>query len=56
MHIDHDHLVLNNESDVEQKIILPLLSGPAYLDIPQNSIFTKEYLAPSVLDKAADKT
>lgn len=56
MHIDHDHLVLNNESDVEQKVILPLLSGAAYLDIPQNSIFTKEYLAPSVLDKAADKT
>jgi hypothetical protein len=56
MHIDHDHLVLNNESDVEQKIILPLLSGPAYLDIPQDCIFTKEYLAPSVLDKAADKT
>jgi hypothetical protein len=56
MHIDHDNLTIANESDVEQKIIMPLLSGPAYLDIPQNCIFTKSYLAPSVLDKSAEKT
>jgi type I site-specific restriction endonuclease len=35
---------------------MPLLSGTAYLDIPQNCIFTKSYLAPSVLDKSAEKT
>jgi len=56
MHIDHDNLLIANESDVEQKIIMPLLSGSAYLDIPQNCIFTKSYLAPSVLDKSAEKT
>jgi type I site-specific restriction endonuclease len=56
MHIDHDNLVVTNESDVEQKIIFPLLSGSAYLDIPQNCIFTKDYLAPSVLDKSAGRT
>jgi|SRR5208283_506165 len=56
MHIDHDNLSLLNESDVEQKVVMPLLVGPAYLDIPQRNIFTKQYLAPTTLDKSADKT
>jgi hypothetical protein len=56
MHIDADNLIIANESDVEQKIIMPFLSGSAYLDVPQNCIFTKSYLAPSVLDKSAEKT
>lgn len=55
MHIDHDNLSLENESDVEQKVIMPLLMGAAYLDISQDKIKTKEYLAPSVLDKAAGR-
>jgi hypothetical protein len=55
MHIDHDNLTLANESDVEQKIIMPLLAGSAYLDVPQNCIFTKSYLAPTALDKSAEK-
>jgi hypothetical protein len=56
MHIDHDNLELNNESDVEQKIVMPLLTGDVYLEIPQDKIFTKEYLAPSLLDKTAGRT
>jgi hypothetical protein len=55
MHIDYDNLVLETESDVEQKLIMPLLTGPAYLNIPANKIFTKRYLAPSVLDKKANR-
>jgi type I site-specific restriction endonuclease len=55
MHIDHDNLVLETESDVEQKIIMPLLVGEAYLGIPSNKVFTKSYLAPSILDKKADR-
>jgi hypothetical protein len=55
MHIDHDNLVLQTESDVEQKVIMPLLTGESYLGIPSSKIFTKSYLAPSVLDKKADR-
>jgi hypothetical protein len=56
MHIDHDSLALNTESDVEQKVIMPLLSADSYLGIPQDRIRTKEYLAPTQLDKTAGKT
>jgi len=56
MHIDHDNLSLGNESDVEQKIVMPLLTGSVYLEIPQDRIFTKQYLAPTILDKSAEKT
>jgi len=55
MHIDYDNLALGNESDVEQKFLMPLLEGDCYLGIPQNKIFTKQYLAPTPLDKAAGK-
>jgi|GEM_PF-1087636 len=40
-----------NESDVEQKVIYPLLAEPAYLNIPAVAIKTKSYLAPSTADK-----
>src|SRR6266567_339305 len=55
-HIDHDGLVVRTESDVEQKVLMPLLNGQAYLAIPQLAIHTKEYLAPTKLDKAAGKS
>jgi hypothetical protein len=55
MHIDHENLVLETESDVEQKVIMPLLVGEAYLGISSNKVFTKSYLAPSILDKKADR-
>lgn len=56
MHIDYDNLTLATESDVEQKVVMPLLTGAAYLGISLECIFTKKYLAPTVLDKAAEKT
>jgi hypothetical protein len=55
-HIDHDGLVVRTESDVEQKVLMPLLNGEAYLAIPETQIHTKEYLAPTKLDKTAGKT
>jgi type I site-specific restriction endonuclease len=56
MHIDHDNLILKTESDVEQKVIMPLLEGEVYLGIPPSKIFTKNYLAPTALDKSAART
>src|SRR5947209_5487480 len=35
---------------------MPLLTGSVYLEIPQDRIFTKQYLAPTILDKSAEKT
>src|SRR5271156_6339982 len=56
MHIDHDTVVLQNEADVEMKIIVPLLQGAAYLDIPQKSIKPKGYLAPTPFNRKAGLT
>lgn len=53
MHIDHDSLILKNEGDVEAKLLVPLLSSELYLGIPSQSLFSKEYLAPTELDKGA---
>jgi hypothetical protein len=47
--------VLTTESDVEQKVIMPLLTENQLLSLPPHSIHTKEYLAPAALDKAAGK-
>ena len=55
MHIDCDNLALETESDVEQKVVMPLLAGEAYLGIPSKAIFTKKYFAPSLLDKNAGR-
>ena len=54
MFID-DELVLKTESDVEQKVIMPLLTESSLLAIPNASVYTKQYLAPAALDKAAGK-
>ena len=35
---------------------MPLLNGERYLDIPLANIYTKQYLAPTELDKTAGKT
>jgi hypothetical protein len=56
MHIDYDGLVLETEADVEQKVILPLLTGAAYLDIPETRVKPKQYLAPTPLNKKAGRT
>ena len=34
LHIDFEHLSLQTESDVEQKLLMPLLLGAAYLAVP----------------------
>jgi hypothetical protein len=56
MHIDHDSLLLENEADVEVKIIVPLLQGTAYLDIPEGAIRPKGYLAPTPFNRKAGQT
>jgi len=56
MHIDYEGLMLGNESDVEMKVILPLLQGPAYLDIPASYVKPKKYLAPTSFNKKAGQT
>lgn len=43
-----------NETDVEQKFIFPLLSHPSFLDIPAKSILAKKSLgAMSFTSKAS---
>jgi hypothetical protein len=43
------------EADVELKVVTPLLTGSKYLDIATDSIKGKTYLAPTSLDKRAEK-
>lgn len=50
-----DESLLQNESDVEQKVVYPLLCNPNYLDIPVIWLRTKEYLPPTDIDKGASK-
>lgn len=51
-----DQLNLNfSEADVEQRVILPLLTGSEYLGISQDIVFAKAYLAPTAFDKKAGK-
>ncbi|HYK40209.1 MAG TPA: type I restriction enzyme HsdR N-terminal domain-containing protein, partial [Candidatus Eremiobacteraceae bacterium] len=47
--------VLITESDVEQKVVMPLLTDQRLLAIPEANVQTKQYLAPAALDKAAGK-
>jgi len=47
---------VSNESDVEQKILFPLLTAPEYLAISQEFVKTKKYLAPTQLDKGTGRT
>lgn len=46
---------LNNESDVEQKYLLPFLCHPSFVGIPKNWVRTKEYMAPTEEDKKAGR-
>ncbi len=47
---------LVTEADAEQKVIYPLLSSGNYLAIDEHDIRTKEYLAPTEIDKQAGKS
>ena len=44
------------EADVELKVLVPLLTSSSFLAIPHSSIEGKKYLAPTTLDKNAQKT
>jgi hypothetical protein len=44
---------LRTEGDVEAKLLIPLLCDEIYLGIPSPYFFSKEYLAPSDIDKGA---
>jgi hypothetical protein len=48
--------ILQTESDVEQKLVMPLMTSELLLAIPASSIHTKEYLPPALLDKTAGKS
>lgn len=56
MHIDHDGLVLKTEGDVETKLLIPMLTSELYLGVPSGNLYSKEYLAPTTLDKGAKAT
>ncbi len=56
MHIDHGGIVLQNEADVEMRIITPLLQGAPYLGIPESFIKPKKYLAPTPFNRKAGLT
>ena len=55
MHLEHEESGLKTEADVETKVLAPLLLGAEYLGLDSSSVFSKGYLAPAMLDKAAGK-
>lgn len=56
MHIDHQSVVVDNEADVELKILVPLMQGANYLAIPNQAIKAKNYLEPTPFNRKAGKT
>src|SRR5262245_26369501 len=50
-----DAAALQTESDVEQKLLYPLMSSPQALGFFPEEIRTKEYLRPLDIDKGAGK-
>lgn len=48
---DFSTIALKNESDVEQKLIIPLLTASEWLDVPAEAIHTKNYLPPANIGK-----
>lgn len=45
----------NTESDVEQKLVWPLLTATEWLNIPESSVKTKKYLPPVTIDKGRNR-
>lgn len=43
------------ESDVEQKLIITLLTSDEWLGIPLDAIHSKQYLPPATIDKGAGR-
>lgn len=52
---DLSSATLRNESDVEQKLLYPLLTADEWLAIPEAAVFTKKYLPPVTIDKGSGK-
>ncbi|MDR6513337.1 hypothetical protein J2792_004231 [Novosphingobium capsulatum] len=46
---------LRNESDVEQKLIYPLLTAQEWLALPERAVFSKKYLPPATIDKGSGR-
>src|ERR1700687_5023965 len=46
---------LRNESDVEQKLIYPLLVAEEWLGIDPAAVHTKSYLPPATIDKRSGR-
>ena len=53
MYIDPDTLEFHSEGDVEAKLLVPFLTGELYLNVPATNFYSKDYIAPSDLDKGA---
>jgi hypothetical protein len=51
MHVDFGALDLRSEGDVESKLLVPLITSELYLGIPGKCFFSKDYLAPTPIDK-----
>lgn len=45
--------MLNSEADVETHVLIPLLKGELYLNVPAENVRSKSYMALSDLDKGA---
>jgi hypothetical protein len=52
---DLSSITMRTESDVEQKLIIKLLTASEWLDIPLDYVHTKQYLPPIDLDKGAGR-
>jgi hypothetical protein len=48
-------LSFTTESDVEQKLIITLLTSDEWLGIPLDTIHSKQYLPPVTIDKGAGR-
>ena len=53
MLIEPNKVVLNSEADVETHILVPLMKGELYLNVPAENVRSKNYMALSDLDKGA---
>lgn len=53
MLIEPNKIVLNGEADVETHVLIPLLKGELYLNVPAENVRSKNYMALSDLDKGA---
>jgi hypothetical protein len=51
VHIDYQTLEFQSEGDVESKLLIPFVTGENYLGVSPGNFFSKDYLAPTPIDK-----